>query len=459
MDRDPRLKIVTRRGPSRRLFLGAALQGLGSMMVGCGQDQGPRDFLTSRRPSTGASGGSSSGGRVGSGGMASAGGTGSGGAPDAPHLGGEGGGDHGGAGAADEAGPFPDFGPLKEPNELGVRVPEGYRVRLLATSGSSVNTPSGYIWPSYPDGGACFSLSDGGFIYVCNSEVSGGGGGVSALAFSAEGDLTDAYSIATGTSRNCQGGVMPWGTYLTCEEVAYGRVLECDPLGVNAPVERLGLGIFNHEGVAYDDQEHIIYLTEDVYDGGLYRYVPARLEGGFADLSEGSLEIARLAGGSILEWVEVPDPTVSGALDTRYQVEGSARFSGGEGIWYQGGVVFFVTKGDDRVWSYDTRTQFLGILYDPVTAQNPILSGVDCILGTSGGELLVGEDGGNMQVVVILPSGELKPLLQVLNQDFSEITGVALSPDGTRLLFSSQRGGAAGQGLTYEMTGPFRPIG
>ncbi len=58
-----------------------------------------------------------------------------------------------------------------------------------------------------------------------------------------------------------------------------------------------------------------------------------------------------------------------------------------------------------------------------------------------------------MQVVAILPSGELKPLLQVVGADSSEITGPAFDPSGTRLYFSSQRGGTSG--ITYEVTGPF----
>jgi hypothetical protein len=42
----------------------------------------------------------------------------------------------------------------------------------------------------------------------------------------------------------------------------------------------------------------------------------------------------------------------------------------------------------------------------------------------------------------------------VVGQDRSEITGPAFDPSGTRLYFSSQRG-AAGWGITYEVTGPF----
>ncbi len=46
-------------------------------------------------------------------------------------------------------------------------------------------------------------------------------------------------------------------------------------------------------------------------------------------------------------------------------------------------------------------------------------------------------------------------MLQVVGQDRSEITGPAFDPSGTRLYFSSQRGGEEGRGLTYEITGPF----
>jgi secreted PhoX family phosphatase len=69
------------------------------------------------------------------------------------------------------------------------------------------------------------------------------------------------------------------------------------------------------------------------------------------------------------------------------------------------------------------------------------------------GDVLVAEDGGDMQVVAILPDGTLKPLLQVTGHSGSEITGPAFDPSGTRLYFSSQRGPSGG--VTYEVTGPF----
>jgi secreted PhoX family phosphatase len=79
------------------------------------------------------------------------------------------------------------------------------------------------------------------------------------------------------------------------------------------------------------------------------------------------------------------------------------------------------------------------------------------------GDILVAEDGGDMQVCVILPDRRVLPLLQVTNaagapDTASEITGPAFSPDGTRLYFSAQRSGrrgATGSGITFEVTLPF----
>jgi secreted PhoX family phosphatase len=73
------------------------------------------------------------------------------------------------------------------------------------------------------------------------------------------------------------------------------------------------------------------------------------------------------------------------------------------------------------------------------------------------GDLLIAEDGGDLQIVVITKSGELKPLLQLIGHDHSEITGPAFSPNGSRLYFSSQRGttGRSEDGITFEITGPF----
>jgi len=99
----------------------------------------------------------------------------------------------------------------------------------------------------------------------------------------------------------------------------------------------------------------------------------------------------------------------------------------------------------------------LSVIYDKETSPNPILSGVDNVTVSQDGELIISEDGGDLQVVAITALGRLLPLAQLVGHDDSEVTGPAFSPDGTRLYFSSQRGtgGTSGDGLTYEITGPF----
>lgn len=346
-----------------------------------------------------------------------------------------------------------EIGPLGPADLNQIRLPLGFTSRVLARSGQLVVEGSPYLWHAAPDGGATYATKDGGWIYVSNSEVVGTGG-VGALRFDADGTIVDAYAIASNTNRNCSGGHTPQGTWLTCEEVPRGRVIECDPFGKRDPVVRPALGIFNHEASAHDLEHQHVYLTEDEVDGSLYRFVPDRLdERGYADLSSGTLELAQVLPNGEVVWHEVPDPTFEGTTATRYQVEARTRFTGGEGIWWHRGHIYFSTKGDDRIWDYDVDAARMRVLYDASTAVDPILTGVDCILGTAAGELLVAEDGGDMQVNVILPNGSLKPLLQIIGHLGSEVTGLAFDPSGTRMYFSSQRGG--GSGITYEITGPF----
>ena len=45
------------------------------------------------------------------------------------------------------------FGPLQAPDENGIRLPRGFRSRVLARSGDPV-AETGFVWPAAPDGGA-----------------------------------------------------------------------------------------------------------------------------------------------------------------------------------------------------------------------------------------------------------------------------------------------------------------
>lgn len=335
----------------------------------------------------------------------------------------------------------------------GVRLPAGFSSRIVAESSVSPVAGCEYVWHAAPDGGACFTDDAGGWIYVSNSELDENEGGAGALRFNANGRLIDAYPILQGTSRNCGGGATPWGRWLSCEEVDIGRVWECDPLGIEVAVVRPALGVFKHEAVAVDSLNRKLYLTEDQVDGCLYRFTPSH----YPDLSAGKLEAARVMNGETgkVEWLEIKDPSAS-KTETRVQISATG-FNGGEGIVYFNGKVYFTTKGDNRVWVFDVASQYLSILYDDSAYINPVLTGVDNITVSADGSLYVAEDGGNLQVVVIATDGSIYPVLQLQGHDKSEIAGVAFSPDGKRLYFSSQRGKSADplDGVTFEVSGPF----
>lgn len=353
-----------------------------------------------------------------------------------------------------------NLGPLGEPDDNGVRLPAGFTSRIVAHTRQKPVPEKDFLWHLAPDGGATFATPDGGWVYVCNSEMPVVGG-VGALRFDAAANVIDAYRLLSDTTGNCAGGPTPWGTWLSCEEHTQGQVWECDPFGIIPSAVRPALGRFQHEAVTVDTLHNHLFLTEDVPDGNFYRFRPDRLtDGGFPDLGSGTLEVAEVLGGDVggVRWhaVSNPSPTVSD-VQTRNQVAGAKRFNGGEGIWFQAGVVYFSTKGDNRVWAYDTEAEDLSILYDDNNYESPILRGVDNIVMTDGGDVLVAEDGDDMQLVALTPAGSVVPVIQVIGHNGSEITGPAFDPSGQRLYFNSQRGirNNPADGMTFEVTGPF----
>ncbi|MEV0081327.1 alkaline phosphatase PhoX [Saccharopolyspora sp. NPDC050642] len=348
-----------------------------------------------------------------------------------------------------QTGPSP-YGPLQAGDANGIQLPANFTSRVIARSTQKV-AGTGHTWHGAPDGGACFA--DGtGWIYVSNAELGSGAGGVSAVRFDGNANITAAYPILAGTRQNCSGGATPWNTWLSCEETDLGYVFETDPWGANTAVRRDAMGRFKHEAAAADPDRRVVYLTEDEPDGNFYRFAPTT----WGDLSAGTLQVLVDAGGA-LSWVDVPDPDGS-PTRTRRQVAGAKVFNGGEGAYYRNGTCFFTTKGDNRVWAYDAVNNALAIAYDDNLTGNPPLTGVDNITGAPAGDLYVAEDGGNMEICIITPDDVVAPFLRVNGQSASELCGVAFNPAGNRLYFSSQRGasGASSGGITYEVTGPFR---
>jgi uncharacterized protein len=95
-----------------------------------------------------------------------------------------------------------------------------------------------------------------------------GMGGVSRVVLRADTlERVSSNLVLTGTTRNCAGGVSPWG-WLSCEEAVgrgHGYVFACrtDAARVRPPHRIAAYGRFCHEAAAVDPETCIAYLTED----------------------------------------------------------------------------------------------------------------------------------------------------------------------------------------------------
>jgi secreted PhoX family phosphatase len=353
--------------------------------------------------------------------------------------------------ASTSVGPSP-YGPLGDPDAHGIRLPSGFSSRLVGMTGATV-PGTGYVWHGRPDGGATFATQDRGWVYVSNSELNGTRGGVGALRFDRHGRIVDAYRILAGTKYNCSGGATPWGTWLSCEEHRTGLVWECDPYRPGQGVARPALGRFPHEAAAVDPATGFVYMTEDDYDGRLYRFQPAAR----GDLASGVIEAASVDAHGLVTWIPVRP-------DAPYRGRDTAEFRRGEGAWFSGGVLYFCTTADHRVWALETTSQQLSIVYDAALLGTaaPLHDPDNVTVHERSGDIYVAEDRDDLQLVLLADANGNRiaaPFLQLLGHAGSEVAGPAFSPDGSRLYFSSQRGMGGDSndpGMTFEISGPFR---
>lgn len=400
------------------------------------------------------------------------------------------------------------YGPLQPPDANGIQLPQGFTSRVIGQAGVPVEGTT-YQWLPYPDGSGTFADPEvpGGWYLVVNSESpppiadrdpspiglgeaaaeffesSTYAGGVSSVRFAPDGTIVSAQRVLDGTQSNCAGTATPWGTWLSCEEFDFnnghaGQVWEVDPFGSSPAVVRPAMGLCKHEMVAIDEERRRMYLSEDQSDGLLYRFTPSS----WGDLSAGLLEAAHVAEDGSVTWHPVPDPSSASAPIRVQLADVTTSFDGGEGCTYADGAVYLTTKNDHRVWRYDVVEERIEVIYDDDFYEEPVLRGVDNIKVSTAGDILVAEDRDNMEIVMLTPEGTVSPLLRMtgpqhgvrpLDQQFeqsfpapfnelptvSEVTGIALTPDGSRLYCNSQRAWGSYStlaGVTYEISGPFR---
>lgn len=387
--------------------------------------------------------------------------------------------------------PFAELSELQPADANGVMLPKGFSSRIVARSGTAA--AGSYAWHGAPDGGAVYPAPDEGWIYVSNSEIGSKNGGVGALRFDKHGTVIDSYPILKNTSTNCAGGPTPWGTWLSCEEHSSGMVWECDPakpwVDAGSAPSLPALGLYAHEAVCVDPVHKTLYLTEDASGGRVYRFVcdaadwpegasrPAmqagrlqvlKVKGIVSDVDLAAPDYAGLKDYSkpqAVEWLDVINPdkpqrSVRDTLRAGKLVPPGANFPKAEGIWFFNGIVYFVTSYNHRIWAYDTVHQTLEVIYDGKD-KDPATHSIDepdNLTISALGDILVAEDAGNLEIGVLrLESGTSQPVMRLVGHDDSEVTGPALSPDGKRLYFSSQRGttGSSTGGITFEITLPF----
>jgi secreted PhoX family phosphatase len=254
-----------------------------------------------------------------------------------------------------------------------------------------INAPAAY------DSGAAAAASSNLF-----------GGGTTNLLFR-DGNWISVTPSLGGTQGNCAGGVTPWGTWLTCEEVGsdatgvagkkhgYAFEVAADPAQTSGqPI--IGMGRFAHEAAAVDPASGIVYQTEDNSGkSGFYRYIPDVTPGYRGSLALGGvLQMAKVKGRNNanlgtalvnatyeLEWVTIADPdrnrgsavglngeSISGAAGPFVQgwTQGALRMNRGEGIWFAAGKMFIMdTAGGaiarGTIWELDLATQRLICIY------------------------------------------------------------------------------------------------
>jgi uncharacterized protein len=295
-----------------------------------------------------------------------------------------------------------------------LHLPEGFRYRSFHDTEEPVVLHDGTVLPGRHDGMGAFDGPKGTARLVRNHEVNVtpgkgafgdpdeaydrmAGGGTTTVQVSPHGAVLWSRTSLNGTLMNCSGGIMPWGSWVTCEETINGPDVAADFTGTpNTELEKphgyifevpargksnrkpiTAAGRFAHEAVAFDPKRGQLYLTEDNFGfaSGYYRYTPRRnpMQTGRLD-NHGVLEMLKVKGhphkhleghqkrGATydVQWVKIDQPDIEYDytpgqpastpnddaivfVGNQGREKGAAYFSRLEGQVYDRGIVYFTS--------------------------------------------------------------------------------------------------------------------
>lgn len=416
---------------------------------------------------------------------------------------------------------FEKYGPLL-PDPAGIfDLPEGFTYKVISRTGEAMS--DGLLMPDKPDGMATFPGSRGRVILVRNHELMPShqgpfgadgslagkapagkiydlangtlicpGGATTLVINEASLEVERSYLSLAGTLNNCSGGPTPWGSWISSEEIVVDagtsiyqkghgynfEVPASEEIALAEPVPLKAMGRFRHEAVGVDPRTSIVYQTEDLDDGLIYRFipdVPGQLSRG------GRLQALAIKGQRSfdtrnwqkkafplnepleVEWISME--RVDGPDDLRFRGFrlGAAVFARGEGMWFRDNACYFTCTGGGRkklgqIFRY-TPSPFEGTAREQDQAgtlelilepeNSAIARWGDNLTVAPWGDLIVCEDNPSPCLFGLTPDGRLYKLGR--NTGFeSELAGCVFSPSGRTLFVNIQQAG-----LTLAIQGPW----